>query len=125
LNYLGLGTVEESDPWVNMDSGYDVFALDYRLFFPLSAQNSLNLYLEGLAGAVSSNVELDAGDWELSAEDWGFGWGVGGGLQWNATSNFGLSLGYTFLGLDEPEDEGIAIGEDSLHLVRLNALFRF
>ncbi len=124
LNYLGISSIDEESEDFDMEAGYDVVALDYRLFFPI-AGDSLELYVEGLAGVANTDASASIGDLELNAEEWGFAFGFGGGVQWNITQNLGLNLGYTYLILDEPSDNGVALGEDGLNLFRLNATIRF
>ena len=123
LNYLGISDIDTDYEGLDSSAGYDVIALDYRLAFPLMADNVLELYVEGMAGVANTSASLD--DWDLSADEWGFAYGFGGGLQWNITKNFGLNVGYTYLGLDEATDDGVALGEDSLNLIRVNATVRF
>ena len=125
LNYLGISTIEDNFEGVDIDAGFDVFALDYRLAFPLVPENVLNLYIEGLIGAANADAEAKIRDLRISSESWGFAWGLGAGLSWNITDNFGLDGGYTYLGLDAPNEEGFTLGDDQLHLIRVGAHFRF
>ena len=125
LNYLGISTVDEENEDFDIEAGYNVVALDYRLAFPLMPDNMLEFYIEGLAGAANSDLSGSFDDDEFDLDQWGFAYGLGGGLQWNITQNFGLNLGYTYLGLDGASDEGITVGADSLNLIRLNATIRF
>jgi opacity protein-like surface antigen len=124
LNYLGISTIDGESGDFNVEAGYDVIALDYRLFFPIVG-DALDIYIEGLAGVANTDASASIGNWNYNADEWGFAYGFGAGLQWNITQNFGLNLGYTYLGLDEASDNGVALGEDSLNLIRLNATFRF
>lgn len=124
LNYLGISTIDEEGEDFDVEAGYDVLALDYRLAFPI-VTDALDLYIEGLAGVANTDASASIGDGNYNAEEWGFAYGFGAGLQWNITQNFGLNLGYTWLGLEEAADNGVALGEDSLNLIRLNATFRF
>ncbi|MFM7181873.1 MAG: outer membrane protein [Verrucomicrobiales bacterium] len=124
LNYLDISTIDEESGDSNVEAGYDVVALDYRVAFPI-AGDALDFYIEGLAGVANTDASASIDDFDYNAAEWGFAYGFGGGLQWNITQNFGLNLGYTFLGLDAASDNGVAIGEDSLNLIRLNASFRF
>lgn len=125
LVYLGISTIDEEARDFNMEAGYDVIALDYRLAFPLIHDNMLEFYIEGLAGVANTNASASIGDYDYSAEEWGFAYGFGAGLQWNITPNFGINAGYTFLGLDEAADNGVALGEGSLNMIRVNATVRF
>ena len=124
LNYLGISTLDEENGDFDLEAGYDVVMLDYRLAFPIAA-DALEIYVEGMAGVANTDVTASIGNIDYSADEWGFAYGFGAGLQWNITQNFGLNLGYTYLGLDEASDNGVALGDDSLNLVRLNATFRF
>lgn len=125
LNYLGISTIDEEGENFDIEAGYDVVALDYRLAFPLMHDNLLEFYIEGLAGMANTDASASIGDGNYSASEWGFAYGFGGGLQWNITPNFGLNAGYTYLGLDDAVDNGVALGEDSLNLIRINATIRF
>lgn len=125
LNYLGISSIDTNNESINMEAGYDVVALDYRLAFPILPDNILELYIEGMAGVANTSADASIDDWSASADEWGFAYGFGAGLQWNITKNFGLNCGYTYLGLDEATDNGVALGDDALNLIRFNATFRF
>lgn len=124
LNYLGISTINEEGEDFDMEAGYDVVALDYRLYFPIAA-DTFELYAEGLVGWANTDATASIDNLDLSAKEWGLAFGFGGGLQWNVTRNFGLNLGYTYMIFDEPSDRGVGLGEDGLNFFRLNATFRF
>ena len=123
LGYLAIASLKEDNPSFEVESDYSVLGLDYKLYFPLMQDGGLSAYIEGFAGGANTTAEVDIDDIEV--EEWGFAWGVGGGLEYDFTDTVGLSLGYTFLGLNEPNEGGYALGAESLHLVRLNLVVRF
>lgn len=125
LTYLGISSIEENGEDFDLDSSYSVLGLDYKLYFPLMQDGALSAYVEGLIGAANTTSEAKTDIGHLDVEEWAFTWGLGAGLQYNFTDNFGLSLGYTYLGLDEPNDSGYSLGASSLHLVRLDFCVRF
>lgn len=124
LNYLGIDTISEEGENFDIEAGYDVIDLDYKLYFPIIT-DSLEIYGEGLIGGANTSATASIDDLKLSADEWGFACGFGGGIQWNIVPNFGVSFGYTYLMIDEPTDHGVGLGEDGLNLFRLNACFRF
>jgi hypothetical protein len=125
LNYLGFGDIDSEDQSVDVEAGYDLIALNYKLYFPLIPDRVLQVYVEGLAGMMNSDISANVFGDSYNIRNWDFGWGVGAGLQYNFTQNFGLSGGYTYIGVSDQVAAGMTIGDDGLHLLRLNLVVRF
>lgn len=78
-----------------------------RVLFPLGTEK-LKLYGEGSLGSANLSVSGDAKargrvngqDFSINShfdgDDWVLAWGLGGGVQFDFTRNFGIRVGYNF-----------------------------
>lgn len=107
-----------------------------RLLVPLGT-DVIKLYGEGSAGTANLRVSGDAkvrgsvGGQDFSVnrrfeeEDWVFSWGLGAGLQFDFTRNFGLRLGYNFQSFGESEVFGLKLDPGAIQGVTSSLVFKF
>ncbi len=123
--YMYIGDIDTETLSISTTANYHILGADYRLYIPMLGDQSLQGFVTGTVGAARTNASASTLLGGISSTDWGLAWGVGGGLLWKPVPNFGVQVGYTYLGLDEPSIDGFSLGEGSLHLVRFGGVFRF
>jgi opacity protein-like surface antigen len=130
----GKGTILNSDD----EADLDLFegALVARLLVPLG-NDMFKLYGEGSAGAANLKVSGRTGvdgkiggqDFSFNSnfdeKDWVLAWGLGAGVQFDFTPNFGLRIGYNYHNFGESSVFGLNIDPGSMHGFTSALIFKF
>lgn len=119
-------------------SDLDLFegSLVARLLLPLGT-DMMKIYGEGSVGSANLGISGDykakgsigGQDFSINSRfdenDWALAWGIGAGIQFDFTRNFGLRVGYNFHSFGDSEVFGLKLDPGSIQGFTSSLIFKF
>lgn len=107
-----------------------------RLLVPLGTE-VVKLYGEGALGVANLRVSGDADakiriggreirfNRDFDEDEWTVAWGLGAGLQFDFTKNFGLRVGYEYHSYGDLDIDGLSADSGAMHGAAATFVFKF